>query len=66
MDLYTLAAASLTTTADRKRRPVVDVGQVARTFALVFGLAMSLVLVAHQQHASARTADVPTAPAITH
>ena len=66
MDLYTLAAASLTTTADRKRRPNVDLGQVARTLTLVFGLAMSLVLVAHQQHASARTTDVSVSLASTH
>lgn len=50
MSFYTFAAGSLTTAADRKRRPAVDAGQVLRTFVLFLSLAALLALMMHEQN----------------
>lgn len=51
MSLYTIATASLTTHDDRKRRPAVDAGMVARTLTLCLLFAIALVAMARQSHA---------------
>ena len=47
MSLYSIAESSLTTAADRKRRPSVDKGQIGRTIALC---AVALVAVIVRTH----------------
>ena len=47
MSLYSFAEANLTTTADRKRRPFVDKGQVTRTLILCTILFVGLVARLH-------------------
>ena len=48
MSFYSFAEASLTTAADRKRRPVVDRGQVARV--LVLSTMILIVLFVRLHH----------------
>ena len=43
MSLYTIAAASLTTRDDHRRRPAVDRGQVLRALALCLVVALAVV-----------------------
>ncbi len=53
MSLYTLAAASLTTSRDRNRHPAANRGQIARTLLLTLVLALvALVLLHRQGHAA--------------
>ena len=63
MSLYSFAEANLTTAADRKRRPAVTEGQVARTLAVSVAMAVGLVgLAVHQSshaHADALRMPVP-------
>ena len=47
MSLYTFAETSLTTAADRKRRPFVDKGQITRAFFLCAVLLVALVARLH-------------------
>lgn len=47
MSLYTLAETSLTTAADRKRRPLVDTGQVTRTVVLCAVLLVAVIVRTH-------------------
>ena len=47
MSFYTFAETSLTTTADRKRRPGVDKGQIARTIALCIIVFVAYVVRTH-------------------
>ncbi len=42
MSLYSFAETSLTTAADRKRRPFVDMGQITRTLVLCTILLVAL------------------------
>ena len=52
MSLYTIAAASLTTHDDRKRRPAVDAGMIARTLVLSLLAALALMVMHRQSHAA--------------
>lgn len=52
MSLYTIATSSLTTHDDRKRRPAVDAGMVARTLLLCLLAAVALVVMHRQSHAA--------------
>ena len=47
MSLYTIAESSLTTAADRKRRPFVDKGQITRTLVLCVVLLLAVVVRTH-------------------
>ena len=51
MSLYTIATSSLTTHDDRRRRPAIDGGQIARTLTLCLLFAIALVAMARQSHA---------------
>lgn len=46
MSLYSFAEASLTTRNDRRRRPAIDAGQIARTL-LLLALAIAALVVMH-------------------
>lgn len=59
MSLYSFAEANLTTVADRKRRPAVTQGQVARTLILAVVTAAGLVGVATHQPSHAHSAAMP-------
>lgn len=52
MSLYSIAAASLTTSDDRKRRPAINQGQVLRTLAFCLVCAVALVVMHRQSHAA--------------
>ncbi len=47
MSLYSFAEANLTTSADRKRRPFVDKGQIIRTLVLCSLLLVALAVRLH-------------------
>ena len=47
MSFYTFAEASLTTAADRKRRPFVDKGQIARVLVLSTMVLVALLVRLH-------------------
>lgn len=51
MSLYTIAAASLTTNDDRKRRPAIDQGMIVRTLVLCLLAAVALAVMHRWSHA---------------
>ena len=52
MSLYTFAAANLTTAADRKRRPIINQGQILRTVILCALVVIALAVVSNRSHAA--------------
>lgn len=52
MSLYTFATDNLTTFADLRRRPAIDIGQLVRTLSLFIAFAIASGTVAHRSQAA--------------
>ena len=59
MSLYSFAAANLTTTADRKRKPALDKGQALRTLCLCLIVLFAVMLVSQPSRAEPAKALAP-------
>lgn len=61
MSLYLIATTSLTTPADRRRRPALDHGQLGRALGLCVIAFLALAVMAHYGRASLGAAAGPAA-----